>query len=153
MLSAVFRVATVLSAFLVFTPLCALAQENSGTITGLISDPANAAIPDAKVTITSEQTGTKHDSVSNGTGEYTVPFLEPGDYDVDVQAPGFKEFVRKKVHVGAGDHARIDVPLQVGNASETVSVTAEAPIINSENAAVGQAITEKQVEDLPLNGR
>ncbi|HEX4749027.1 MAG TPA: carboxypeptidase regulatory-like domain-containing protein [Bryobacteraceae bacterium] len=153
MKSRISPVATFLCAVLIFTPLCVSAQENSGTITGLISDPSSAPVPNAQVTITGEQTGAKHDSVSNASGEYTVPFLEPGNYDVAVQAPGFKEFVRKQVHVGAGDHARIDIPLQIGNTAETVSVTAEAPIINSENAAVGQAITEKEVEDLPLNGR
>ncbi len=147
------RIASAAFACLLFFPLFLLAQENSGTITGLVSDPSGSPVPNAQVTITAAQTGTKHDSVSNSAGQYTVPFLQPDNYDIDVQAPGFKHFVRKAVHVGAGDHAVIDIPLEIGKAVETVSVTAEAPIINSENATVGQAITEKEVEDLPLNGR
>ncbi|HZS56002.1 MAG TPA: carboxypeptidase-like regulatory domain-containing protein, partial [Bryobacteraceae bacterium] len=138
---------------LTILPLAVLAQESTGTITGLISDPSSSPVANAQVTITGEATGAKHESVSNSTGQYTVPFLEPGDYDVEVQSPGFKRFVRKSVHVGAGDHAVIDIPLQIGEAVQTVSVTSDAPIINSENANVGQAITEKEVQNLPLNGR
>jgi hypothetical protein len=153
MKSSILAVTTAVCALLFFVPLDMAAQENSGTITGLISDPTNAPVPNAQVTITGEQTGAKHESATNLAGQYTVPFLEPGNYDIDVQAQGFKHLVRKGVHVGAGDHAVIDVPLEVGNAVETVSVTAEVPIVNSENATVGQAISEKEVEDLPLNGR
>ncbi|MBV9611821.1 MAG: carboxypeptidase regulatory-like domain-containing protein, partial [Acidobacteriaceae bacterium] len=129
------------------------AQEFRGTISGLVSDPSGAPIPGAQITVTETHTGTKVQTVSNSAGEYTVPFLAPGDYDVNVEAQGFKHFVRSAVHVGAGDHPVIDIPLEIGNAVQTVSVTADAPITNTENATVGQAITEKEVENLPLNGR
>jgi hypothetical protein len=140
-------------AALFLVPFGLLSQEFRGTISGLILDPASAPIANAQITITEAHTGTKLATTSNATGEYTAPFLAPGDYDIDVQAHGFKRFVRKEVHVGAGDHPVIDIPLQIGDAVQTVSVSADAPIINSENSTVGQAITEREVEDLPLNGR
>ena len=140
-------------ATLLLLPFSLPAQENSGTILGLISDSTNSPVSGAHVAITGTQTGSKHESVSNTSGEYTIPFLEPGDYDVDVEVAGFKHFIHKSVHVGAGDHAVINIPLEVGNVVDTISVTAEAPILNSETATVGQAITEREVEELPLNGR
>ena len=66
------------------------------------------------------------------------PFLQPGDYDIAAKIAGFKEFVRKDVHVGAGDHPVIDIRLEVGDATQSVEVTADAPLINTENASTGR---------------
>lgn len=131
----------------------ALSQELRGTITGVVTDPTGSQIAGAKVTVLETHTNTKVETVTDSAGQYAAPFLLPGDYDISVQFSGFKEFVRKAVHLGAGEHPRIDVSLEVGDASQTVSVTADAPLVNSENASIGQAITTKEVEDLPLNGR
>ncbi len=129
------------------------AQEFRSTVAGTVSDPANARVANAKVVATEVQTGTKTETVSDSAGVYTLPFLQPGDYMISVQAAGFKEFLRKAVHVGSGDHLSIDIPLEVGATTQTVEVTADASLINSENASLGQAITTREVEDLPLNGR
>ncbi|HEY3742499.1 MAG TPA: TonB-dependent receptor [Bryobacteraceae bacterium] len=137
----------------VCTVVALLAQEFRGTMSGSVTDPTGATVAGAKVIATEPSTGTKVQSVSDNSGLYTLPFLQPGNYDVSVQAPGFKESVRKAIHVGSGDHAVIDVVLELGNATQTVEVTADAPLINTENATIGQAITTKEVEDLPLNGR
>jgi hypothetical protein len=99
------------------------------------------------------RTGTKNQAVADASGKFNVLFLLPGDYDIAVQAPGFKDYVRKAMHIGAGDHPVIDVPLQLGQAAQTVEVTADVPLVNSENSSVGQAITTKEVEDMPVNGR
>jgi Carboxypeptidase regulatory-like domain len=128
------------------------AQEFRGAISGAVTDATGAAIAGAKVTATETRTNTKIETVSEGTGQYTTPFLLPGDYDVSVNMAGFKEFVRKGIHVGAGERPRIDIRLDVGDAAQSVEVTAEAPLVNNENASVGHAITTKEVEDLPLNG-
>lgn len=146
--------------FAVYAFVCAnmlgiavFAQEFRGAISGVITDPTSAAVAGAKVTITSEQTGTKFEATSEPGGQYGATALLPGDYDIQVHAPGFKAAVRKGIHIGAGDHPIIDIRLDVGEAVETVEVTASAPLLNSESATVGQAITTKEVEDLPLNGR
>jgi hypothetical protein len=131
----------------------AFAQEFRGTVSGSVLDPAGAKVAGAKITATEERTGTKILAVSDSTGQYSLPFLQPGDYDISAQSQGFKEFIRKSVHVGSGDHPLIDLPLEIGNTTQTVEVTANASLINAENSSVGQAISTKEVEDLPLNGR
>jgi hypothetical protein len=140
-----------LFAFVLAVPL--LGQEFRGTVSGVVTDPAGAAVAGAKVTVSEMHTGTKIHTVTDGVGQYAAPFLQPGDYDIAVSVAGFKEFVRKEVHVGSGDHPVIDVRLSVGDATQSVEVTADAPLINSENASTGQTITTKEVEELPLNGR
>jgi Carboxypeptidase regulatory-like domain len=137
----------------VFLAVSGFSQEFRGTVSGAVMDPASARVPAAKIVATETSTGTKVETISDSSGQYSLPFLSPGDYDISVKASGFKEYVRKAVHVGSGDHPVIDIPLEVGNATQTVEVTAEVSLINSENASVGQAITTKEVEDLPLNGR
>lgn len=134
-------------------PPALFSQEFRGAISGAISDPTGAMIVGAKVTVTETHTGTKIQTVSESTGKYTAPFLLPGDYEISVKMEGFKEFVRKAVHVGAGDHTVIDVRLDVGDAAQSVEVTADAPLLNSEDASLGQGITTLEVEDFPLNGR
>ena len=133
-------------------PLALSAQEFRGTITGSVTDTTGAAISAAKIIVNEINTNTKTETVSDTSGHYTAPFLLPGDYDVMVSAAGFKEALRRAIHVGAGDHPVIDMKLDVGDAKQTIEVTADVPLINSENASVGQAITTKEVEDLPLNG-
>ncbi len=90
--------------------------------------------------------------MSESTGQYTATFLLPGDYDISAQMPGFKEVIRKGIHVGAGEHPQIDIQLEVGDTAQSVEVTAEVPLVNNENASVGSSLSTKEVEDLPLNG-
>jgi hypothetical protein len=134
-------------------PLALFSQEFRGTISGVVTDPTGSVIPGAKVVVTETHTGTKIPAESDAAGQYTAPFLLPGDYDITVKTAGFKEAVRKGVHVGAGDHPVIDIRLEVGDTSQSIEVTADASLVNSENASLGQAITTKEVEDLPVNGR
>ena len=138
---------------LLLVPAALFCQEFRGTLSGSVTDPTGAVIAGAKVTLTEIQTGTKVETASESTGQYSVPFLLPGDYQISVKLQGFKEFIRKGVHLGAGDHVAIDARLDVGDASQSVEVTAEAPMVNGESASVGQAITTKEVDELPLNGR
>jgi Carboxypeptidase regulatory-like domain len=129
------------------------AQEFRGTISGVVTDPSGAAIPGAKLTVTETHTGTRIPTVSDSAGKYVVPFLLPGDYDIAVQSQGFKAFTRKGVHVGADDHPVIDVKLDVGDVATSVEVIADASLLNTENGSLGQAVTTKEVEELPINGR
>lgn len=129
------------------------AQESRATLRGLVTDPTAAPIVGAKVTVTEVRTGTKIATVSDSAGQYNVPFLAAGDYEINAEAPGFKLFHHSAVHIESSSHAVIDIRLQVGNTSESVTVTAEAPLINAADASIGQGITTQQVEDFPLNGR
>src|SRR5579883_1134682 len=125
--------------------LACYAQESRGTISGAVTDPTGAAVPGVKVVATEVRTGTRVQTVSDSGGQYTLPFLASGQYDLSASVQGFKEFIRKGIQVGAGDHPVIDIRLEIG-------VTADAPLLNTDNASTGQAITTKQVEDIPLNG-
>ncbi len=128
------------------------AQEYRGTISGVVRDSTKSPIPAAKVTVTETHTNTKVDLVTNESGAYTATALLPGDYDITISKPGFKDVNRHGVHLGAGERPVIDFTLEVGEQAQTVDVTADTPLLVSENASVGQAITTKEVEDLPLNG-
>jgi hypothetical protein len=136
-----------------FVPTAVFCQEFRGTISGAVTDPTGAALPGAKVTVTEIHTGTKIPTVADSAGQYNAPYLLPGDYDVEVQAQGFKSYNRKGVHVGASDHPVIDVRLEVGEIATSVDVTADASQLNTENATIGQTVTAKEVEELPINGR
>ena len=128
------------------------AQEFRGSISGVVSDASGASIAGAKIFVSEINTGTKAETVSDSSGHYTVPFLLPGDYEVTVNIAGFKEFIRKGLHLGAGETPAVDVKLEIGATQTTVEVTETVPLINSENASIGSAISTKEIEDLPSNG-
>jgi hypothetical protein len=130
----------------------AFTQEFRGSISGLVTDATSSPVAGAKVIVSEANTGAKVQTVTDASGHYTAQALLPGDYTISAQFEGFKEFVRKGVHLGAGEHPAIDVVLEVGDATQSISVTADVPLVNSENASVGQAITTKEVQNLPLNG-
>ena len=140
-------------ALILALPLALFSQEYRGSVTGTVIDASGALIAGARVTVTQVQTGAKVETATDSAGQYIAPFLSPGDYDVTVQVAGFKEFVRKGVHIGAGDKVGIDARMDVGDTTQSVEVTADVPLVNAESASVGQAVTTREVEDLPLNGR
>ena len=131
----------------------ALAQVAAGEITGIVKDQAGAAVPGATVTVTEVHTNLQRIIVSSGEGVYTAPSLAPGDYRVDVELTGFKAVRRAGIRLLTGEKARIDFELAVGNVSEQVTVTADAPILRAETASLGMVVAHEQVVQLPLNGR
>jgi hypothetical protein len=146
-LSMIFAVALFLA------PQQSMAQESRGTISGTVTDPTGAAIPNAQVVVTEVNSGTTSKSKSNAAGQYVVPFLLPGKYSITVESEGFKKSVRAGIELDAAAHLIIDMKLQLGSAQQTVTVTAAAPLLNTASASIGQTITTKEVADLPLNGR
>lgn len=128
------------------------AQEFRGAISGVVTDASGSIVAGAKVTVTEVNTGTKVETTTDSAGHYSAPFLLPGDYDVTVKAEGFKEFIRKGLHLGAGETPAIDARLELGATQQTIEVVESVPLLNSENASIGQTITTKEVEDLPSNG-
>jgi hypothetical protein len=139
------------AAIFIFCPL--FAQEYRGTFSGTIKDPQGAPVAAAKVTATETQTGAKTEVNSESTGAYTLSFLAPGTYQIKVEAPGFKQFVRTGLTLSASEHPVIDITMEVGEVSQSVTVAAEAPLLIASNASVGQTVTTREVEDLPVNGR
>ena len=129
------------------------AQEFRGTIIGRVTDPQGAVVPHAKIAATLVTTGSRSETESTAEGQFTLPFLAPGDYSIEVLAAGFKRYVRQNVTLGAGERPEIDARLELGAATETINVTEEAPLLETTSASVGQVINARQVENMPMNGR
>ncbi len=129
------------------------AQEFRSTIAGSVTDQQGALIPNAEVIATQIDTQAHFRSVSAADGEFTLPFVPPGLYRVDVTAQGFKKFSRSGIQVSANERVPLNVQLELGAASETVEVAADASIIETASASTGQVITSRQIENIPLNGR
>jgi hypothetical protein len=130
----------------------AVAQTNiSGDIVGSVTDPQGAVIPGATVTVTSHSTGSVKTVTSGGGGDYRVPLLEPGDYDVSVTAAGF-ESAKTKVTVSAGQTANGSVKLALGQATTTVEVSEATPLLHTEDAQVSTSFTMEQIQSLPNPG-
>ena len=130
-----------------------LAQEFRGTISGIVTDSVGAVVTHATVAVRDLSTGAIYKVQTNDDGSYTATALAPGKYEVRVEAPGFRAYVRSGITIQAGDHPLIDVTVQVGSVTQEMTVTADASMIDATNAAIGQSISTKEVEDLPQNGR
>ncbi len=134
-----------------FLPLALLAQTNRGAITGTVSDSAGALIPAAKVAITNIETGSRFDTVTTGTGNYSLLQLPVGTYSLDVEQPGFRKYEQTNIQVQVAVTTRVDVSLKVGSSSESVTVTAESTLLKSESAEQSMTITGQQIAELPIN--
>ena len=128
----------------------AIAQSDRGTITGTVTDQAGAVVPNATIVATSTDTQAKFETATTGTGNYTVPQLPAGEYDLSVAAAGFSTYIQKGIAIQVAQIARIDVTLKVGAATESVSVTADAPLLKTENAEQSTNIAIERFEELPL---
>jgi hypothetical protein len=131
----------------VLLPLCG--QESRGTILGRIADQSGSVIVGAKVEATNTATGVHYTSTSNGTGDYILPFLIPGDYDMIVESRGFRTSKRAGIAVRESDRVTIDTTIQLGEASQSVQVQAESPILDTSTASLGIVVDRRAISDLP----
>jgi hypothetical protein len=130
----------------------AWAQSGLATITGIVSDAQGAAVPGAMVSATNTATNVPYTGVTNEAGVYTINAVAIGAYQVKVELQGFKS-VTSNVSLSAGQTARVDATLEVGNLAESVEVTATSAVLQTENAVVGAKLDRDQVEKLPIQGR
>ncbi|HKD04348.1 MAG TPA: TonB-dependent receptor [Bryobacteraceae bacterium] len=140
----------VLAYALSMTALPALAQSDRGTITGTVSDPAGAVVPSAAVNVTNAATGAIYDTVTTGTGNYTLPSLPSGHYNLQVTAQGFSRYVQEGIEVQVAQTARVDVVLKIGQSTDTVTIMADAPLLRTENAEQSQTLNGDDINKLPL---
>src|SRR5882724_11699865 len=154
-MSSLSRMARVLAAisilFLLFRG--APAQTTAGRILGNITDQTEAAVAGAQVTITDVQHGTSRSLVTTQTGDYVAPDLPAGSYKVRVEAKGFKTIERVNIELEVGKDARIDLVLSPGLVSETLVIEEDAPLVDATSATLGGTLSNKEINDLPLNGR
>jgi hypothetical protein len=138
---------------LFITSICPVfAQIPTGGLRGTVKDPKEAVISDAKITVKSKSTGAERTVKTNSDGEYQVGNLAPGDYEVRAAMQGFKTGV-STVSVQVGNNATIEFVLEIGQATETISVISETPTINVTDHKIDGVVGRKQIETLPLNGR
>src|SRR5882757_5786486 len=128
-------------------------QSTYGSITGLITDPSGAAIGDARVTLTNLGTAEKRVQPTGSDGLYSFVNLIPGNYRIEIEKQGFKRITQEPVVVQVQQSSKIDVSLPIGQASETVEVTSETPLLQSETSSLGQVVEQRKANELPLNGR
>ncbi len=131
----------------------ALAQTNRGGISGTVTDATGAVVPGAKVTITNAGTNQVQTLTTSADGAFSALSLDPVVYRITVEATGFKKAVLNNVKVDTASTATANVALTPGEVANEVTVTAEAPLINAERGTTSQTITERQIQDVPLNNR
>jgi outer membrane receptor protein involved in Fe transport len=132
----------------------AFSQESTGTITGTVTDPQNAMVPEATVTLNSLEQGISRKAASNRQGIYEFKFLEPGRYRVTASRSGFERVVKPDLVLTVGETMRVDFSLQLGDVNQSIVVSdTRSQLLETESSGVSQLINSTQVADLPLNGR
>ena len=137
----------------VAAPSAALAQAVTGTLLGTVSDTTGAVVAGAKVTVTNQNTGLTRTVKTDAIGEYTVPSIPTGTYTVLAEMDGFKATALSNVELGVDQRARIDVKLEVGAMTESVTIEAQTPLVQTSSSELGATIKDEQIQALPLNGR
>jgi len=150
------RVAAALLAVLGVSLLCTnrtFAQSiTTGAITGIVTDPSGAAVPNASVTLTNVGTNRAQQSTTSASGSYNFAFVLPGFYKVEVAASGFQTTDRTGVSINAGSPTPLDIQLAVASANTTVNVVEAPPILQTENADTGTNVDTRMLQDLPNAG-
>src|SRR5213594_3918681 len=144
---------TAIVAWIALGTCLSLAQTSTATILGTVKDTTGALIPGVSITVKHTETGLTRTAISSETGDYNVPLLPVGAYEVTSAMPGFKQDVRRGIDLVVGQQAVINLTLEVGAPEEKVTVTEEAPLVNTTLSSTSGLINAQQVKELPLNGR
>ena len=147
------RTATTLLGCLLLACSAVMGQINTATILGSVVDGTGATVPAAAIKVVNIGTQDTRETTTDTTGSYIFDRLPVGEYTLSVRAPGFKQFERKGVRVDATQRVKIDVVMEVGVLTESVTITGGAPLVSTQNTELGVVIGEEQVRNLPLNGR
>src|SRR5262245_56166603 len=129
------------------------AQSTNSSLTGRVTDPSKGVIVDARIAAISEDTNVRHETTTNAAGEYYLPNLPPRVYRLEVEKAGFRKLVKPDVTLNVQDALQLDFEMTLGSVSETVTVEAGAPLVNTESGTVSTVIDRTFADNLPLNGR
>lgn len=130
-----------------------LAQSTTGEIAGTVTDPTGAAVPGVRITFTNENTGEAKVVESGATGDYLATQLQVGSYQASVQSDGFRTVERPGIALSALQSLRVDFVLELGQVTETVTITSQAPQVDTRSTQIGMTVDDRRIKDLPLNGR
>src|SRR5256712_5514122 len=147
------RFVAAIVALIAFGTCLSFAQTSTATILGTVKDASGALVPGVSITVKHTESGLTRSVVSGERGAYTVPLLPVGAYEITTTMPGFKQLVRSGINLVVEQEAVVDLTLEVGAAAETVTVSEEAPLVNTTTSSTSGVITEQQLKELPLNGR
>ena len=134
-------------------PVAAPCQLSTGDILGNINDPSGAVLPGATIVLTNTQTQERHTTTSDQAGEYVFTLLQPGQYSMEVSAKGFKPSKLSGITLSAGDRRRVVVPMTVNGVEQTIEVSSTSPSLETDSSVMSTAVSQRAVQDLPLNGR
>src|ERR1017187_1538639 len=140
-------------AVLLLTVQPGFAQTTSGTIVGTVTDASGGVIPQTPVTLVNVSTTTKTESMTDASGYYQFVNVQPGSYKISITKQGFKQLSSAAFKLEVEGSTRVNLTLEVGSESQTVTVTAASPLIQAENTSIGSVVDERQTTELPLNGR
>lgn len=145
----------ILRGFLALAAMTAavFAQRDLGTLTGIVSDPTGAVVAGAKITVTEQSTGVRDQVTSDANGVYFRAALKPGTYTIEVEASGFRKAVQKDILLSGGDRIGVNLQLTVGDMTQSVEITAAAPLLQTENTTLGNTMQARTVSELPLGGQ
>src|SRR5712691_2332104 len=129
------------------------AQLGTATISGNVTDSSGAVVVGANVSAANNGTGFQRQTTTNPQGQYNLPGLNPGSYSLTVEFMGFRRAEHSNITLQVDQNARIDVALEVGQTTDTVEITAQAPLVESQSAALGAVVDTQKILALPLNGR
>src|SRR5271165_64656 len=129
------------------------AQSTNASITGRVTDPSKAVIADAKVAAINADTNVRYEGATNASGDYYLTNLPPGSYRIEIEKTGFQKLIKPDVILHVQDALEINFEMTLGSASESITVEAGAPVVNTESAAVSTVVDRTFVDNLPLNGR
>src|SRR5947209_5857959 len=147
------RCILILFSGLLLFPLAAVAQFDTGSITGLVKDATGSAVPGARITLADAATGVNFTTTSNESGSYEFPNVRAGTYKITAERTGFSQAVADHVVVNVASRTRVDLSLAVGEVTQAVEVNASAPLLDTDSSQRGQVITGTATVELPLNGR
>ena len=131
----------------------AYSQAARGSISGEVHDPSGSVIPNVQVKVVESRTNQESLGTTDKEGFYTILNLLPGSYNLTVEVSGFKRFIQEGIQLATGEKLRVDAGLTVGNISESVTVNSDAPLLRSESGSLGQVVSNRDIIELPLNGR
>jgi hypothetical protein len=125
-------------------------QDPRATMTGRVTDPSGAVVPNARVRALNEATQVGGSMVTNEAGNFVIPFLPPGTYALTAEAAGFKKYSRHGIQLRISERAEVNIAMSIGAVDESVEVRADAPLLETASASLGQVVDEKRIQDLPL---
>ncbi len=138
---------------LLFSSVLVAQNFGAGTITGTVTDPNGGAVPGAAVAVHNINTGATLSLVTNGAGLYVAPFLQPGSYEITANKAGFGKILRQNLTLQVGQTLTVDIPLPLASTTETVTVTGETSVVDTQKTDMSEVIDLTQQQNLPLAGR